>query len=125
MDLELFYTVFDALFEQLLKHRLVRLVKAQDICAVALERKAQLLGERVEHRVAGDVVFGFERTGFGVESGMDDARIGFARPARHVVLFFEHGDLDVVTTELSCDGAADHARADDDDLHNLPPYVIF
>ena len=118
--------VGDALVVQLLQLSLVSLAKADDDGTDALERHIQLLAPAVIQGVALYVHLGHQGAGGAVETCVNDGGIGAGRTHGHVGLGIDQDELQVVPAEVTGDGAARDACADDGHIiagirHDITP----
>src|SRR4030042_5632389 len=81
-------------------------------------RDAELPGQTIDHPQAGDVGPGLERSGRGVEPGVDDAAVALADALGQVGISLEEEKPQFVARELPEDGAADDPAADAGDGAN-------
>ena len=86
------------------------------LSAAAAIWEVQFTGQRLHQLAAAQIEFCHQAAVRGVEARMDDGAVGLAGAAADVLLALEHEEAALTAAEIPGDGAARHARADNDHI---------
>ena len=110
------HAVFHAVFIERVQARSLRFRHADDEAAAAAIWEVQFTGQRLHQLAAAQIEFCHQAAVRGVEARMDDGAVGLAGAAADVLLALEHEEAALTAAQVAGDGAARHARADNDHI---------
>ena len=113
------------MFQQGIQRGAIFLGKANHQRADGLVGNAELPGQPSIHVCAANIVVCFFCSGFRIKASMNDAAVCFACAVRNVLEGFQYGDFPAVSGQLLRKGAANYARANDNNIiHGFLSFMV-